>query len=149
MKQILVTMVFAVFAGCAAVQVADKPSVEMEIRPGSLCSAEGLTEMTVAGSDQAVYVSSEVVLTNEDIASSRVLAGPMGPQIEIVLTDSGTERLALATGGSVGEHLCIFVDGKLISAPKVLVPITGGMAVISGLFSDEEAKRIADGIAGR
>ncbi len=123
-----------------------KPGV-LEVRTGSQTSAPGLTEMTVVGSDQKVYLSKEVVVTNGDVESSSVIQGESGrTEIEIVLTEAGAERFSRATESNVGKILGILVDGQLISAPRVQEKISGRKALITGAFSDDEARRIANGI---
>jgi preprotein translocase subunit SecD len=105
--------------------------------------------MTAPGSESTVYISGDVVLSNTDVASARVVSRPSGPQISIVFTKLGAERFASATENNLMKPLGILVDGQLISAPIVRETITGGKATISGQFTEQEAKRIADGIDGR
>ena len=50
---------------------------------------------------------------------------------------------------NIGKPLAIVVDGTLVSAPVIKAAIPGGVAVIVGSFTQEEAERIADGIVGR
>ena len=59
--------------------------------------------MTVVGSDQTVYLSDEVVLSNEDVASSRVVSGPSGSQIEMVFLTvcQRSQTRCLFNGGSM------------------------------------------------
>lgn len=148
MKKIATLMMFVTLAGCAMMPSA-KPAVTLQFRPGSQTPATGLTEMTVVGSDQKVYLSNEVVLSNADVKSACVVTGPSGPQIDIVFTKPGAERFARATADNIMKPLGILVDGQLISAPIVREKISGGRAVISGRFSEHEARRIAAGIAAR
>ena len=147
MKKILVLAIIAALTGCAT--MSDKKTlVTLEFRPGSPSPGPGLTEMTIVGAERTVYISDEVVLSNADIKSARVASGSNGPQIEIVFTKAGAQRFATATEQSIRKPLGILIDGQLISAPIVIDKITGGKAIITGSFSKEEAKRIADGIAG-
>jgi preprotein translocase subunit SecD len=146
-KTAILTMLVAL-TGCATTPSA-RPRVALEFRPGSETPGPGLTEMTVVGSGQRVYLSKESVLSNPDVESARAVAGPGGPQIEIVFTRAGAKRFSRATEKGIMKPLGILVDGQLISAPIVREKIIGRKAVISGRFSDREARRIADGISGR
>jgi hypothetical protein len=148
MKKIATLMLMVTLAGCTTMPSA-KPGVTLQFRPGSQTPATGLTEMTVVGSDQKVYLSNEVVLSNADVKSARVVTGPSGPQIDIIFTQPGTERFTRATANNIMRPLGILVDGQLISAPIVREKITGGRAVMSGPFSEQEARRIAAGISAR
>jgi preprotein translocase subunit SecD len=148
MKQILVLAMVTALSGCATMHSQTTP-VTLEFRPGSQSPGAGLIEMPVAGSDQPIYISEDVALSNADVASSRVGSGPSGPHIEIVFTKAGAERFATVTANNIRKPLGILVDGQLISAPIVMEKISGGGVWISGAFSQEEAQRIADGIGGR
>lgn len=47
---------------------------------------------------------------------------------------------------NVGKNAGIFVDGKLLSAPRINAPIDEGILLIAGFFDREEALKIADGL---
>ena len=149
MKKILFLAIVVALTGCATTRD-QKTSVLLEFRPGSQSPGPGLTKMTVVGSEQTLYISEDVVLGNADVSSSRVVSGVNGRlRIKITFTTTtGAERFATATENNVRKPLGILVDGKLISAPIVMEKITGRSAEISGSFTQEEAKRIADGIVG-
>lgn len=148
MKKLLLPGIIVALTGCATIR-SRPPAVTLEFRPGSQNPGPGLTQMTVPGASSPVYISEEVVLSNEDVQSARVGSGPNGPRIEIFFTKAGAERFATATASNIRNPLGILVDGQLISAPIVMEKITGRRADISGRFTQEEAKRIADGIVGR
>jgi preprotein translocase subunit SecD len=150
MKKLLILTVAAILTGCTTMRTPRTAAVSLEFRPGSQSPGSGLTEMTVPGSKTPVYISEDVALSNADVQSTRVLTGPNGhQQIEIVFTKIGAERFAATTERLIRKPLGILVDGKLISAPVVMDKISGGKAIITGGFSVEEAKRIADGITGQ
>ena len=148
MKKILLLAMVTALIGCVTVR-SRNAAVTLEFRPGSQSPGPGLTEMTVPGSERPIYVSDDAVLSNADVKSARVVPGPSGPQIEIVFTKAGAERFATATENNLMKPLGIIVDGQLISAPTVREKVSGGRAIITGSFSEDEAKRIADGIVGR
>ena len=50
------------------------------------------------------------------------------------------------TRGQVGQRLRIYVGCRLVSEPVIREPIAGRQGLISGAFSLEEAKAIADTI---
>lgn len=47
----------------------------------------------------------------------------------------------------VGEQLGIFLDGELLSAPVINEAITGGTAIISGSFTPDEARDLAQNLS--
>ena len=126
--------------------VATSQAVTLEFRPGNQSPMEGLTEMTVVGTDQKVFISQEVVVSNNDIASAQVIEGFGSPQILIVFTGAGAEKFSRATEKNIGRPLGIVIDGQLYSAPIVRQTISSPRMIISGRFTQEEALRIVNGI---
>ena len=64
-------------------------------------------------------------------------------QVALQFNDEGTKLFADLTRRSVGKLVAIFLDGTPISIPRVNEPILNGSAVISGSFSIQEAKLLA------
>ena len=56
---------------------------------------------------------------------------------------SGSRKFALATTENVGQPFAIVLDGKVISAPVIREPITGGQGQISGSFTVQAANELA------
>lgn len=65
------------------------------------------------------------------------------PQITLQFNQEGEEIFARLTRENVGRPIAIFLDGQLISAPIVQQEITSGQAVITGNFTIDEAKELA------
>jgi len=87
----------------------------------------------------------ETGLTGKDLKKAAVTFDPQtsAPQISLKFTDEGAKKFEEITRRNVGRPLAIFLDGELISAPRVNEVISGGEAVISGKFSLSEAKNLA------
>ncbi len=68
--------------------------------------------------------------------------------VSLELDDEGTKKFAEATAElySSGGQIAIWMDDKMISAPRVQAVINDGSAQISGNFTYEEAKALADKI---
>ena len=149
MSRILSVIIIAALTGYVTILGA-QPKVLLEFRPCETFATAGFTPMTSAGSEQTVYVSQETVLSNEDIASARVIKLKGGNhQISIEFSEAGVKKFANATEHSLNKPLGILVDGKLICAPIVREKIEDGKALITGQFTQEEAERIANGIVGK
>ena len=58
----------------------------------------------------------------------------------------GTKQFGDLTAAHVKEQLGIVLDGKLISAPVLQVPIYDGRAVISGNFTDAQARGLSSSL---
>lgn len=72
-------------------------------------------------------------------------AGEKEWQVEFQLTSEGTREFGDITRRLLGKPLGIFFDGKMISAPIVQSPITGGSGVITNLngrVDEETGKQI-------
>jgi protein-export membrane protein SecD len=67
----------------------------------------------------------------------------MVPQVSLEFDNEGAQLFADITTRNVGKPVAIFLDGVAISVPNVNEPILGGSAVISGNFSADEAKKLA------
>ena len=113
-----------------------------EYRPG-----DGLVETQIDGSDQVVYLHSETVVTNGDIAQSRVVSGngPAEFWISVEFTSAGAQKLHQATAEHVGRPVAVLVDGEVVAIPRLRSPISTS-AVINGDFGRAEAEAIVDGI---
>lgn len=69
------------------------------------------------------------------------------PLVTVRFTEEGSELFAEITRANVGEQLGIFLDGELLSAPVINEVITGGTAVISGGFTPDEARDLAQNLS--
>jgi len=66
------------------------------------------------------------------------------PHVGLEFTDEGGKIFAELTKNNVGKTLAIYLDGAPISIPRVQEEITGGKAQITGKFTVEEAKQLAE-----
>ncbi len=64
-------------------------------------------------------------------------------QINLKFNGRGGRAFGEVTAANVKERLAIVMDGTVYSAPVIQSAITGGTAVITGNFSNEEARRLA------
>ncbi|MFD2246102.1 protein translocase subunit SecDF [Pontibacter ruber] len=66
------------------------------------------------------------------------------PEINMTMTPTGAKKWARLTGDNVGRQVAIVLDNYVYSAPVVQGEITGGNSSITGNFSIEEAKDLAN-----
>lgn len=86
-------------------------------------------------------------MTGENITFARAMRDEMGQRkITLRFNADGAEDFKRVTENNVGRQLAIVLDGKLYCAPVINGAIAGGSAEISGSFTDEEAKTIADAL---
>lgn len=86
------------------------------------------------------YLKQAAVVFQDSISSGSGSAVG-GPQIQIEFTPEGAELFAELTREHVGEQMAIFLDDTLLTAPTIQQEITGGIAVITGSFTIEEARQ--------
>jgi preprotein translocase subunit SecD len=55
----------------------------------------------------------------------------------------GTQKFGKTTAENVGKRFAIVLDGKIISAPSINTPITGGSGFIEGNFTPQSASDLA------
>lgn len=65
------------------------------------------------------------------------------PHVSLQFNEEGDGLFGKLTEAHVGQPIAIFLDGEAISVPTVQQAIYGGQAVISGDFSIDEAKVLA------
>jgi preprotein translocase subunit SecD len=68
------------------------------------------------------------------------------PAVIFRMSQEKARAFGKLTTKNVNESFDVVVCDKLISSPVLMSPILGGSAMVSGDFSVEEAKRIADQI---
>ncbi|KAA6313084.1 hypothetical protein EZS27_036088, partial [termite gut metagenome] len=66
------------------------------------------------------------------------------PCVNMSMNNDGARRWALLTKQNIGNSVAIVLDGYVYSAPNVNSEITGGRSEISGHFTAEEAKDLAN-----
>jgi preprotein translocase subunit SecD len=65
------------------------------------------------------------------------------PIVSFKFNTTGSRKFAQATSENVGQPFAIVLDGKVISAPVIREPITGGSGQISGSFTVQAANDLA------
>jgi hypothetical protein len=132
--------------GAATLQAA----VRFEMRLAEDHPGAGLREVRAAGSDRAVYLHDEVIVTNADIARSRIVPGdgPSHFNIAVEFNAAGAQKMQQATADHVGRPVAVLIDGEIVMAPILRAAISTS-ALITGDYSRAEAERIVNGIGVR
>lgn len=105
------------------------------------CETDGSVKYALAPAD----------LVGTDIESATAglpQQGGGGWQVDLQMTSEGAKKFAdsttkLSALDSPNDQFAIVLDGVVISAPSVNEPIIGGSAVISGSFTADEARSLA------
>jgi len=65
------------------------------------------------------------------------------PMVTLQFNDEGAKLFETITKNNVGKTVAIYLDGEPISMPRVQEAISGGKAQITGTFTDQEVKTLA------
>lgn len=124
----------------------DKPKVKVEFRRAETRSANGLTEATVVGTKEKVYLHKTADATNADIAEARAAVDDNNkPFIEITFTKEGAKKMAALSEAQKNKPVAILIDGEVISAPIVRAKFSA-RAQITGKFTKEETEKLVKAI---
>jgi protein-export membrane protein SecD/preprotein translocase SecF subunit len=92
------------------------------------------------GAGSYYLVRNLAAITGRDLRNARPILTEDGrPGVGFSLTRDGARRFAQLTGGNVGRHLAIVLDGRVESAPQIEDRIDGGEGYIRGHFTQQEA----------
>ncbi|MEW6042151.1 MAG: protein translocase subunit SecD, partial [Elusimicrobiota bacterium] len=94
------------------------------------------------------YLKQRSELTGETIKDARATIEQGGVQagqwiVELTMNAKGTKKFARVTENNVDKRLAIILDDAVYSAPTIQEKIPYGRARITGMFSQEEAGRLA------
>jgi len=97
------------------------------------------------------YIPTEITGRYLESASLEFTGGQAGqiagePIVSITFTKEGADLFEQITRDNTGEQLAIFLDGEVISAPRINEAISGGKAVISGGFTPDEARALTQNL---
>ncbi len=101
--------------------------------------------MLVTGDETGyIVLKRSVVVGGESLEDARQTYDETGaPAVSFSFKSMGAKKFANATRENVGRRLAIVLDGKVISAPSINTPITGGKGVITGNFTVQSANDLA------
>ena len=100
----------------------------------------GVTMMPSAEGDTSYPVVDRVALSGERLTDAKAGFDPrtQEPVVNFSFDSEGARRFGEITRQNVGQPFAIVLDGKVLSAPVIREPITGGSGQISGSFSVED-----------
>ena len=122
--------------------VVNDVSVDGRIPPGM--SVYKADDSNKSFADKYV-LQKRVMLSGENLLNANPTIDQQSgkPAVAFRLNASGSKRFGDITTEKVGYQFAIVLDGKVISAPVIRQPITGGNGIITGSFSVEEANDLA------
>ena len=87
-----------------------------------------------------------VIIEGKDMKTVMPISNNSQYEVYFELESDAAAKFAEATTKFNGQAIAILMDGEVISAPVVNTPITGGVGQITGTFTLEEARLLAQQI---
>ncbi len=89
-------------------------------------------------------IKKQILMTGDVLTDARVQPDKMGRMIiSMDFNRLGAQQFERITGEHVRERLAIILDNRVYSAPVIKDRISGGSAIIEGMFTPEEAHDLA------
>jgi preprotein translocase subunit SecD len=129
------------------VRVSFRPiDVTMPAEQAQLGTPPAGSEVLFGFKDNLPYlVAKDSTLEGDDIiyAGPGFATGTKDPIASFRFNGRGTRRFAHVTAENIGKPFAIVLDDKVVSAPVIREPISGGSGQISGNFTLDEANSVA------
>jgi preprotein translocase subunit SecD len=103
---------------------------------------------TADGTHWYKYLLNPTLIQGTDVASARATLDATGTQWSILLTftTAAASRWATFTAHNIGKDTAVVLDGLVKSAEFIADAIPGGIAQISGNFSEKAATELANAL---
>ena len=105
----------------------------------------GSEKMFFEDNVEEAFVNKRIILSGDNLIDAQPRMDNQTNQTVVTFSMDrlGTKKFAKATIAGVGKRLAIILDNKIISAPVIREPITGGNGQISGDFNFQSATDLA------
>lgn len=92
----------------------------------------------------AVVIKNETLSILSDPEVQKAIVSIPNPQVylELLFNNQGKDKFANVTSKNIGNRIAIFIDGKIIMAPKIMNKVADGKAMITTAYTEDEAKDI-------
>lgn len=88
-------------------------------------------------------IKKAVALGGDQLVDAQASYDNSGPVVSFRFNNVGGKKFAQITEENVGKPFAVVLDGKVITAPRINTPITGGSGIITGDFTVQEATELA------
>jgi preprotein translocase subunit SecD len=117
--------------------------VELEFHIAEDHPDPDLTEIVFEPTGDIFYLHNEVLVNQFDVEFAAVVMQQGQPAVELILTSEGAKKFKELTAQNVGKRCGMVLNGELLSAPIIRDTISGGRAIINGIFTKSVAETIA------
>ncbi len=119
--------------------------VDEQAQPGPVAPLGDEQLPTTSGNPPVMDVYSDVAVDGADLTNAQASTDQQTGEwvVNFSLNSVGAREFADVTTANVGKLFAIVLDGKIIEAPVIRTPITGGSGQISGNFTPQSATDLA------
>ncbi|WP_036280197.1 protein translocase subunit SecD [Methylocystis sp. ATCC 49242] len=103
-------------------------------------------ELEQTDQEGKIAIEKQVMVQGEDLTDAQPGFDQQRsgePVVNFRFNIRGAQKFGEVTSKNVGRLFAIVLDNKVISAPRILTPITGGSGQISGHFTVEQANNLS------
>lgn len=102
--------------------------------------------ITCSQDGQTVYLLSKSIMSGEEIADATSGLNQQQGQyvVDVTFKSGGAKTWADFTAANVGTQTAFTLDSQVVSAPEIREPIPGGNTQITGQFTSDTAKELAN-----
>ena len=134
----------------AVKHIGETPVLEFKTENPNATTSAAITASSTDESRAAAYAArfQSTELTGRFLEGAQVQFDPNTNQPVVALTfnDQGKTLFDQITKNNIGKIVAIFLDGQIISAPVVQGEISDGKAIITGRFTPQEARDLANSL---
>ena len=125
-------------------QLVDEGVSPADAHAGRLPPGDEILNEESRGQKTEYVIQRRIMVPGDSLTSAQATFDQNNqPVVAFKFDSNGGRRFGDATKANVGKRFAIVLDGKVISAPVIREPITGGSGQISGNFTVESAKELA------
>jgi protein-export membrane protein SecD len=126
----------------------DEDTKDDDLRAGRV--PEGVEILDQRPTQSAPHPSLLAVYRDGGVSGERIADAQLGydqrtgePMVAIQFDSLGKRQFTKFTEDNVGKRFAIVLNGKIVSAPHLVEPISGGSGEITGSFTEKEASALA------
>ena len=93
--------------------------------------------------EERLLLKKKADLGGNRVTESHAYYGNEGWTVQMKFDGEGAKQFGKITEANVGHRFAIVLDNEIISAPVIRTPIYGGDAIITGSFTETEARGLA------
>jgi protein-export membrane protein, SecD/SecF family/protein-export membrane protein SecD len=121
--------------------IIELPGIKDTEEAVKLIGKTALLEFQLVGKDGKL---TKTGLSGTDLVKAEVSRSQIGaPEIAFELSTEGAKKFAKLTRENIGKQVAITLDGEVQTSPTIQTEIAGGKGVITGSYTDDEAKKMA------